>query len=39
MFYGDRGGGVKDKSGNSWMLATHKEDIGLAELQKRANDS
>jgi uncharacterized glyoxalase superfamily protein PhnB len=38
MFYGDRCGGVKDGSGNSWMIATHKEDVGMEELQKRAND-
>jgi len=36
MFYGDRSGGVKDPSGNSWFIATHKEDVGAQELQKRA---
>ena len=36
MFYGDRCGGVKDPSGNSWMIATHKEDVGAQELAKRA---
>ena len=36
MFYGDRCGGVKDPSGNSWMIATHKEDVAPQELQKRA---
>jgi len=36
MFYGDRNGGVKDPSGNSWFIATHKEDIAPQELQKRA---
>jgi uncharacterized glyoxalase superfamily protein PhnB len=36
MFYGDRSGGVKDPSGNSWFVATHKEDIAPQELQKRA---
>jgi uncharacterized glyoxalase superfamily protein PhnB len=36
MFYGDRSGCVKDPSGNSWFIATHKEDIALQELQKRA---
>jgi len=35
MFYGDRCGGVKDASGNSWMVATHKEDVALPELKKR----
>jgi PhnB protein len=36
MFYGDRSGGVKDPSGNSWFIATHKEDVPAQELQKRA---
>ena len=36
MFYGDRSGGVKDPSGNSWYIATHKEDVAPQELQTRA---
>jgi uncharacterized glyoxalase superfamily protein PhnB len=36
MFYGDRSGGVKDPSGNSWFVATHREDVAPQELQKRA---
>src|SRR4051794_2370445 len=36
MFYGDRSGGVKDPSGNSWFIATHKEDVAPQELAKRA---
>jgi PhnB protein len=36
MFYGDRNGGVKDPSGNSWFIATHKEDVAPTELAKRA---
>ena len=36
MFYGDRSGCVKDPSGNSWFMATHKEDIAPPELQRRA---
>ncbi len=36
MFYGDRSGGVKDPAGNSWFIATHKEDVGEQELTKRA---
>ena len=27
MFYGDRSGGVKDPSGNSWFVATHIENV------------
>ena len=38
MFYGDRSGGVKDASGNSWFIATHKEDVSPQELQKRAEE-
>jgi uncharacterized glyoxalase superfamily protein PhnB len=38
MFYGDRSGGVKDPSGNSWFIATHKEDIAAQDLQKRAEE-
>ena len=36
MFYGDRSGGVKDPAGNSWFIATHKEDLSTQELTKRA---
>lgn len=36
MFYGDRSGGVKDPAGNSWFIATHKEDLAPQELAKRA---
>jgi uncharacterized glyoxalase superfamily protein PhnB len=36
MFYGDRSGGVKDPSGNSWFVATHKEDVAPQEMAKRA---
>jgi uncharacterized glyoxalase superfamily protein PhnB len=37
MFYGDRSGGVMDPAGNRWFIATHKEDVGQQELQKRAD--
>ena len=37
MFYGDRSGSVKDPSGNSWFIATHKEDLSPQELAKRAD--
>jgi PhnB protein len=36
QFYGDRSGGVKDPAGNSWYVATHKEDVAPQELAKRA---
>lgn len=38
MFYGDRSGGVMDSSGNSWMIATHKEDVAPKEMAKRAEN-
>jgi len=38
MFYGDRSGGVKDPSGNSWFVATHIEDVAPAEMAKRADE-
>ena len=36
QFYGDRSGGVQDAWGTSWWLATHKEDVSTAEIEKRA---
>jgi PhnB protein len=36
QFYGDRGAGVKDQSGCAWYIATHIEDVSMAELKKRA---
>jgi PhnB protein len=36
QFYGDRIGEVKDPSGNTWWIATHKEDVPPEELKKRA---
>lgn len=35
MFWGDRYGKLKDPFGHSWSLATHKEDLAPAEIQKR----
>jgi PhnB protein len=35
MFYGDRMGGVVDKWGNYWSIATHVEDVSPEELQRR----
>ena len=34
-FYGDRSGSLKDPCGNAWTIATHKEDVSGAELEKR----
>jgi PhnB protein len=36
MFYGDRRATVKDPWGNIWQIATHKEDLSLEEIRKRA---
>ena len=33
--YGDREGGVKDRWGNVWYLATHQENVTEKELQQR----
>ena len=38
MFWGDRYGRLKDPFGHSWSVATHKEDVAPAELQKRARE-
>jgi PhnB protein len=35
QFYGDRTGTVIDPFGHKWTLATHKEDVPLAEMQHR----
>jgi PhnB protein len=36
MFWGDRYGKLTDPFGHSWSIATHKEDVAPAEMQKRA---
>ena len=36
QFYGDRRATVRDSWGNTWQIATHKEDLSLEEIQKRA---
>jgi PhnB protein len=35
-FYGDRIGTVVDPFGHRWHLATHKEDVSVDEMQRRA---
>ena len=34
-FYGDRTGSVRDPFGHVWHIATHTEDLSMAELRKR----
>lgn len=36
MFWGDRFGTVKDAQGNTWAIATHREDVTPKEMKKRA---
>ncbi|MFQ5928922.1 MAG: hypothetical protein ACE5MK_04440 [Acidobacteriota bacterium] len=36
VFWGDRYGKVKDPFGHEWGIATHKEDLSLEEIEKRA---
>lgn len=35
QFWGDRQGAVKDRWGNMWFLATHKEDVTADEIERR----
>lgn len=36
QFYGDRSGRLEDPFGHVWILATHREDMGAAEMERRA---
>ena len=36
QFYGDRSGSVVDPYGHIWHVATHKEDLSMEEIGKRA---
>ena len=35
-FYGDRSGTVVDPFGHIWHVATHKEDVSMEEMERRA---
>ena len=35
-FYGDRIGSLTDPFGHVWHVATHKEDVSMEEMEKRA---
>jgi len=35
QFYGDRSGLIADPFGHQWFLATRKEEVSPAEMQKR----
>jgi len=36
QFYGDRTGGIEDPFGYRWFIATHKEDLSMDEIRRRA---
>jgi PhnB protein len=36
QFYGDRSGTIEDPFGHVWTISTHKEDLTMEEIQKRA---
>jgi PhnB protein len=36
QFYGDRSGTVADPYGHVWHVSTHKEDLSMEEMRKRA---
>jgi PhnB protein len=36
MFWGDRHARVRDPFGHEWSLATHREDVPMAEMEQRA---
>ncbi len=39
QFYGDRTGSLEDPFGHVWHVATHKEDLSMAELRRRAEQA
>jgi len=39
MFWGDRYGRLKDPFGHSWSVATHKEDVAPADMEKRMKEA
>jgi PhnB protein len=36
QFYGDRNGTIQDPFGHVWTIGTHREDVSLEEMQRRA---
>jgi len=39
MFWGDRYGVLTDPFGHAWSIATHREDLSLEEIRKRAQSA
>jgi len=38
QFWGDRYGKLQDPFGHNWGVATHKEDVSMAEMEKRMKE-
>ena len=38
QFYGDRSGTLEDPFGHVWTVATHKEDVSMEEMHRRAKE-
>jgi PhnB protein len=38
MFWGDRHARIRDPFGHEWSIATHKEDLSHAEMEKRGRE-
>ena len=38
QFYGERAGQFADPFGYTWIIATHKEDVSVEEMQRRLNE-
>ena len=38
QFYGDRSGQLEDPFGHLWWVATHREDVPQAEMERRVRD-
>ena len=36
QFYGERGGRLRDPSGQQWMMSQHVEDVSAEEMNRRA---
>jgi uncharacterized glyoxalase superfamily protein PhnB len=39
QFWGDRAGAILDPAGYTWWIATRKEDLSKAEIEKRAEEA
>jgi PhnB protein len=37
-FWGDRSAGIKDPTGNHWLIATHQEDLSTEEVEQRIKE-